>query len=478
MNPTGPTSSATAIARALRAREISAREVVELCIARIEQVNPALNAVVGKRYAAARAEAIDADARLGKGDPAPLLGVPCTVKEFLSVRGMPHTAGLPSRREVIAEVDATVVARLQEAGAIVLGVTNAPEGGLWHETNNPVHGRTSNPHDLRRTTGGSSGGEAAILAAGGVPFGIGSDTGGSLRIPAGFCGVVSHKPTAGLVPMTGHFPAPPGTPEDIPSVVGPMARTVEDLWTVLRLVAGPDGVDPLCREVPLVGNLEDHDWSEVEVYPLPTNGRFRPRPEVASAVHKAALALEARGARVREWPGPDISGAFEAWVELLSASGKSYADLISGGEDLGLLREWARWAVGRSGHSGGVLAVLSTERLLSGRVGSEERLAAARELRVAFARTVGPRGLVIHPVYPRTAPRHRAIALRDPRDVGCTTLFNVCEGPVTVVRVDTDRRGLPVGVQIAGAPGADVLTLAAARVCETLFGAPAPVDPR
>lgn len=475
MNPTGPLSSAVSLMRALRAREISSVEVIDAHIDRIEQVNPRLNAVVGKRYEQARQEAKAADARLGKGDPAPLLGVPFTVKEFVAVHGMPQTAGILARRHVVADRDATVVKRLQEAGAIVLGVTNAPEGGLWHETNNPVHGRTRNPHDLRRTTGGSSGGEAAIIAAGGAPFGIGSDTGGSLRIPAAFCGIVSHKPTGGLVPMTGHFPEPPAGPFDVPSVTGPLARTVDDLWLLLRLIAGPDGEDPWCRTLPLEESIDRHDWTEVDVYAVPTNGTFRPQREVESAVHKVALALAERGARLREWRGPDLAGAFEAWTAILAASGKSYFEIVAP-NGVNLLPEWARWALGRSTHSGGVLAILSMERLISGRLG-EEHVAAARALRAQFIEAVGPRGLVIHPVYPRTAPFHRAIALRDPRHVGCTTLFNVTEGPATVVRVDTDRRGLPVGVQIGGIPGADALTLAAAKVCEVQFGAPAPIEP-
>ncbi|MEQ1569750.1 MAG: amidase, partial [Myxococcota bacterium] len=324
--------SATALVEALAAGRCSPVEVVDAAIARIEEVNGALNAVVATRFAEAREEARVAERRLRAGERLPLLGVPCTVKEFLAVRGMPHTAGIAHRRRVVADRDATVVRRVRAAGAIVLGVTNAPEGGLWPETNNPVHGRTHNPHDLARTPGGSSGGEGAILAAGGVPFGLGSDVGGSVRIPAHFCGICSHKPTGGTVPATGHFPHPPGVRDasgwlDRPMGIGPMARTVADLRRVLAVIAGPDGLDPQCDQ-----RLEldaEVDWSKLEVVAMPTNGTFRPTRETEAAVHQSALALVERGAKLRPWRGPDLSRGFEQWAAVLAASGETYADLVT-----------------------------------------------------------------------------------------------------------------------------------------------------
>jgi fatty acid amide hydrolase 2 len=487
--------SATELGQRFRDGALTPIEALESCIARIEQVNPMLNAVVATRYGAARGEALEAGARIGAGDAPPLCGVPITIKEFLGVRGLPNTGGLAHRRAVVAERDATVVGRLRRAGAVVLGVTNAPEGGLWHETNNPVWGRTRNPHDPARTSGGSSGGEGAILAAGGSPLGIGSDTGGSVRIPAGFCGIASHKPTGGLVPATGHYPPAPGGVEDVPMVIGPMARSVADLRIALSVIAGPDGVDPQCRArealpVPLrsssggPGEAGAVDWGAVTVYAVPTNGRFRPDPEVEATVHKVAAALEARGARLRDWDGPGLAAAFEAWAALMAEIGGTYREIVAPHRSMvlplrgSLLMEALRWPAGRSQHTGGVLAILALEAALGLAPGRAERAAAARELRVAFDRAVRPNGLVIHPVYPRTAPRHRAIAARNPLDVGCTTLFNVTESPVTVVRAGTDPRGMPIGVQIAGARGADLLTLAAAEAVEAVLGAPAPIDPR
>ena len=197
----------------------------------------------------------------------PLLGVPCTIKEFLKTSGMPHTGGLAWMADGVADTDATVTARIKAAGAIILGVTNIPEGGLWMETYNSIYGRTRNPWDLRRTSGGSSGGEAALISTGASPFGIGSDVGGSIRIPAAFCGTVGHKPSGGLVPNTGHFPA------DVPDgaggylCTGPMTRTVDDAWLVLKVLAGPDGQDPACRPMAL-GDPAAVDISKLRVLPM------------------------------------------------------------------------------------------------------------------------------------------------------------------------------------------------------------------
>ncbi len=475
------TLSARQLSARLRAGAVSAVEVVRTHIHRIEQVNPALNALVADRFEAALDEARAADVRLAS-DPSspPLLGVPCTIKEVIGVRGMPHTAGIWARRHQQATTDATVVRRLKRAGAIVLGVSNAPEGGLWHETSNPVYGRTHNPHDLWRTPGGSSGGEGALVAAGATPFGLGSDTGGSIRIPAGFCGVAGHKPTGGWVPNTGHYPHAPDTDDPV-MVIGPLARSATDLWTLLCILCGPDGIDPLCgRDSGADPDDPDGiDWSEVTVMPLPEVGAMVVRPEVRAAVHRAARLLSERGARIAPYSGPDLSQAFALWSAMLTESGASYAEILRPDATSSIQGELLRWPLGRSHHAGGVLALMGIEAALARLPGSTEALAqSARQLRVDFHVAIGPRTVVVHPVYPRAAPRHRGMVLRDPRDVGCTTAFNLTESPVTVVPVDVDRNGLPIGVQLAGRRGSDALTIAAAVAIEADLGQALPTDPR
>ena len=204
------TASMQELAAAVQARQISPVELLEAHMARVLQVNPVINALVADRFAAAQEEAQRAENQLMRRSERttlpPLCGVPCSVKEFYGVHGMPNSGGLVARRHVRAPRDAEAVRRLRAAGAIVMGVTNVPEGGMWMETYNHLYGRTNNPWDVRRTAGGSSGGEAALVGSGASPFGLASDLGGSIRIPAAFCGVVGHKPTGRLVPNTGSWP--------------------------------------------------------------------------------------------------------------------------------------------------------------------------------------------------------------------------------------------------------------------------------
>ena len=465
-------ASALELAGQIRRREVSPSEVLEAHITRIEAVNPSLNAVVVPAYERARARAREHDEALMRSAPEglpPLFGVPCTLKEFVAVEGLPCTGGIAARRHVRAEANAPVVDRLLAAGANPMGLTNAPEGGLWHETNNPIYGRTSNPWDLHRTPGGSSGGEGAIIAAGGSPFGVGSDTGGSIRMPAAFCGIAGHKPTGGMVPNTGHFPEPP-VARLAALTMGPMARRASDLGTLLRILAGPDGTDPQCVPYEL-GDPDAVDWSQVRVMVLEDNGRSPVRPEVRAGVHKAAIALVDRGATLATHPLPDLSRAFDAWVALLSEGPASLDELVTEGAGAKLWRQLARFPRGRASHTGGVLVLLLLERLLK-RMPSDlsDLVDHAVALRDQVNEAIGPHGLLLHPPFPRTAPRHRGMLLRRPWDVGCTTLFNVCESPVTVVPVDTGPKGLPVSVQVVGAKGRDHLTIAAGQVLEEAYG--------
>jgi fatty acid amide hydrolase 2 len=467
--------SAVELAAAVRRREVSPVELLEVHLARIDEVDPALNAVVVKRYEAARHEAQAAERRVrAGGELPPLLGVPCTVKEFIAVEGLPHTGGLRVRQHVRAARNAPIVDRLQAAGAVVMGTTNAPEGGLWHETNNRVYGRTSNPHDLGRTSGGSSGGEGAIVAAGGSPFGIGSDVGGSIRIPAAFCGVYGHKPTHGLIPNTGHFPDAPREPY---MACGPLARSARDLMPLLRVLAGPDGQDPHARHVAL-GDPDRVDLTGLVVFPMPTNGSASVRPEMQSAVMDAARALQDRGARIRELEVKKLRRAFEIWVTLMADIGVAYDELVTDGGRVPLAREFARWARGRSRHTGAVLAMVGLERVmhrLPNRAAHMRQLAA--ELQSELAAALGGTGVILHPPFSRVAPKHRTIGMGNPTDVGVTAIFNILGLPVTVAPIGT-HAGMPTAVQVIGGLGNDHLTIAAAMALEDTFGRWAPVDPK
>ncbi len=467
--------SATELAARVKNGDVRPSQLLEAHLDRIEQVNPAINAVVQKRYDAARAEAVEADAALHRsGDVGPLHGVPCTVKEFVAVEGLQHTGGLAIRRGVSARTDATVVERLREAGAIVMGTTNAPEGGLWHETHNTVYGRTSNPHDLYRTSGGSSGGEGAIVAAGGSPFGIGSDVGGSIRIPAAFCGIFGHKPTHGLVPNTGHFPPAPPEPY---MAMGPMTRSARDLMPILRVLAGPDGEDAQAREWAL-HDPDAVDLSGLTIYPLPTNGQASISAPVQSAVMDAATALQNRGARIGELQVDKLRHAFTIWATLMSDLGIAYDDLVTDGGVVPLGRELRRWLRGRSRHTGAVLAMIGIERALHRLPDQTDRMRQlASDLQSELEVALGDTGVLLHPPFSRIAPHHRTIGIGNPTDAGVTAVFNILQFPVTVAPIGT-HRGLPTAVQIIGRRGNDHLTIAVAQALEDAFGGWQPVSPR
>jgi amidase len=298
---------ATAAAGMLRRRELSSRELTELLLARIDAANPALNAVVELRREAALREAGAADEATARGgEVGPLHGVPMTIKEAFNVAGLHTTWGNPAFREFVADADATVVRRLRQAGAIIVGKTNvAFMLGDYGQTANQLHGVTGNPWDSARTPGGSSGGAAAALSAGMTFLEYGSDLVGSIRVPASFCGVYGLKPSVGTVPLTGFQPpGPPAEPSELTamSAVGPLGRSARDLRAALRVTGGPEGPAakawswalPPPRHTRLrdfrVGVVLDHDRAPVS-------------SEVAAPLSDAVDALARAGATVVEgWP--------------------------------------------------------------------------------------------------------------------------------------------------------------------------------
>jgi fatty acid amide hydrolase len=306
---------ATMIARG----EISSVEAVEAYIERIEQVNPRLNAVVVKRYDAARSEAKEADERVACGEAVgPLHGVPITIKEALDLVDTPSTFGLPSRANLLAHEDDLYVARMREAGAIILGKTNVSQLLYYIESDNPVYGRTNNPWSLDRSPGGSSGGQAAIIAAGGSPLGLATDLGGSIRVPATFCGIAGIKPTAGRTPDAGRYSQHPGE-RAIMSQVGVLARRVSDVALGLEIINGGRNPEEL-PSMPL-GNTEAVDLSQVRVAFYTDDGTFKVAPAVQRAVLEAAEMLRDQGAVVTAWSPPEVQHAVDLFFGILSADG-------------------------------------------------------------------------------------------------------------------------------------------------------------
>lgn len=315
-------SSATAgqLASAIAAGEISSVEAVDAAIGRIERLDGPINAVVVRDFDRARAAAKAADAALARGERRPLLGVPMTVKDSHNVAGLPTTWGLESARDFIADTDAVGVARLKAAGAVIVGKTNIPPNlGDW-QSNNPVYGRTRNPLDLERSPGGSSGGGAAALAAGMIPLEYGSDIGGSIRIPAAFCGVFGHKPSFDLIPQRGH--TPPGVDGDgVPlAVVGPLARSAEDLDLALGILAGPAGREAAGYSVGLPAarhaKLADYRVLMLTHHPMAPVSR-----EIVAALDVLAGKLDDAGAEVAHESDllPDLAASHGVYQGILGA---------------------------------------------------------------------------------------------------------------------------------------------------------------
>jgi fatty acid amide hydrolase len=308
--------------------ECSALEAVEAHIGRIESVNRSLNAVVAPRFDEARSEARTADRARADGQPLGRLhGVPITIKESLDVAGLPTTLGLRSRARTIAQRDDPYVARLRACGAIVLGKTNVSQLTFFIESDNPLYGRTNNPWNLKRSPGGSSGGQAAIVAAGGSPFGLGTDLGGSIRVPASFCGIAGMKPTAGRCPE----PSPAGLLAGETSVVsqtGVLARDVADVILAIDCING--GRNPSVEPPRPLGDPYAVDVAGLRIGYYQRAGWLEPAPAVARAVEEAAGVLHQIGARVVPFSPPYPDHAEDLFYGILSADGGAGAIALLG----------------------------------------------------------------------------------------------------------------------------------------------------
>jgi amidase len=451
-------ASACEIARAIRTKQVSSREAVTACIARIERVNPLLNAVVATRFEAALDDADVADAASARG---PLHGVPITIKDSFDTADLVSTWGTPGRKGFVPAADATAVARLRAAGAIVLGKTNTPEFTLGFETVNAIYGRTHNPYDLARTPGGSSGGAAAIVAAGGVPLDLGSDTGGSIRLPAHFCGIAGIRPTAGRVSRAGHAVGP-GTATDALTTIGPLARRVEDLALALALIAGPDECDPFLAPVPL-GDPAAVSLDGLRVAVFTDNGISGADAAVVDAVHAAGKALAEAGSRVVGYCPPTVARTEPLFMTVF---------VIDGGPAIRQLLDSAGTRAEDSVLAGfaGLPALGGIERV---RVIAEwDRFRADL---LAETRDVD---LLVCPPNAHAALLHGEVDAKI-RAFSHTMTWNLAGWPGAVVRAGTSPEGLPIGVQLVAKPWREDVALAAAACIERAFGGwrPAPEIP-
>jgi amidase len=451
-------ASASELARAIREREVSSAEVVEAYFARIAEVNPKVNAVVLLTEEAARARAKEADEALARGEVwGPLHGVPVTIKDAFEMAGVVSAGGTKGRASFVPAEDATGVKRYKQAGAVLLGKTNTPEISLAFESDNLVYGRTKNPYDETRTPGGSSGGEGAAVASGMSPLGLGSDAGGSIRVPAHFCGIAGIKPTSGRTARTGHFPPMGGLLDSIWQI-GPLARKVEDLVLALPLLCGNDWRDPTVVPAPL------GDPSEVNVKGLRVafhtdNGIVAPTEEVARATRDAAQVLRDAGAEVVEARPPVPSNAYEMLLGLYGAdngAGLRMLLRLSGTDEPHALMKR-------------LLEILSEVKLSTAELtGLVFQLDMWRSQMLSFMRDYD---LVLCPPCAREAMPHGTTFDDDNQLIFVyTMLYNLTGWPGVVVRAGATAGGIPVGTQLVARPWREDVALACALEVERATG--------
>lgn len=454
--PDDPTLwSATRLQAALRSRDLSSRELLGAFSERMERLNPALNAIVTTDLERAEARAHRADEAATRGSwLGPLHGLPFTVKDAIETGGIRSTGGAPQLADHVPEVDAPAVARLSDAGGIVFGKTNAPTWSADFQTHNALFGTTNNPWDVDRTTGGSSGGSAAAVASGMTSFELGTDIGGSVRIPASFCGVFSHKPSFGLVPQRGYLDHVGGGTIDADiNVFGPLARSTEDLELLMSVLVGPLADDaaawrlelPVARSTELAG-LRIGTWLDDPAAAVDSS--------VGDVLARAVDAFVAAGASVtHDRPALDMQDMFALFLGLTGAAASlsmepATSDFVGIGH-----REWL-----------------------------ELRIEQAR-IRTVWADWFTRHDILLCPVMPMAAIVHdtsgpfmerTTLINGQPRaHMECaawTGLVGVAYLPATVIPVGLTQTGLPVGMQVVGPYLGDLTSLQAGKLLSEVLG--------
>jgi Asp-tRNA(Asn)/Glu-tRNA(Gln) amidotransferase A subunit family amidase len=457
--------AAVSMAEQIRKKKISPIELVDAHLKQIEKLNPKLNAFVHVDAERARraAEAAEAEVISNK-KLGPLHGVPISIKSSIAVAGLRCESGTRLRAGFVSAQDAPLVARLRAAGAIVLGVTNTPEFLMAWETDNVLHGRTNNPWDLERTPGGSSGGEAAAIAAGMSAGGVGSDGGGSIRVPAHFSGICGLKPTPGRIPATGHYPESAG-PFALIGVVGPMARTVADLKVLFEVMQGPDCGDTCAAPVPLRWPSEA-EARRLRVGYFEDDGRTPVTPETRAAVCTAAEGLRSAGFQVEPFHREGLEEARQLWHQLfVVAGGMLLRPMFKGREaDLSpILKQFLEWSAAEPALTGETLLQVWIER---------------DRLRARFLEQMQRYPILLCPAAAIPAFRHGE---RSWQVDGSTVnyldawsymeFFNLLGNPAAVVPVGHSSEGLPIGVQIVGEPWEEEQVLSVAAALEKECGA-------
>jgi len=452
----------------VRSKQVSPVDLVAAHLARIETLNPKINAFVeiaadaAMRQARARESAVMREEELGA-----LHGLPISIKSSMEVAGMRCESGTKLRAARVAPNDAPLVERLRAAGGIVLGTTNTPEFLMAWETDNLLYGRTNNPWDLSRTAGGSSGGEAAAIASGCSAGGVGSDGGGSIRVPAHFCGICGLKPTPGRVPATGHFPQSVGPFASL-GVVGPMARSAADLKLLFGVMQGPDVGDPSAAPVPLgwpAWACEKASRKAIRIGYFEDDGRTAVSGEICAAVRKAADLLRSAGFEVEQFRPEGLDKVRDLWWKFFAIAGAMLlGPMLKGHEDnlSPILREFNSWVAAEPPHTAQSLLNSWIQRDI---------------IRVQFFEQMERFPVLLCPVASIPAFRHGERAWQvDGQTVKYLDAWSYCEWfnllgmPGAAVPITMSNDGLPIGVQIVARAWEEEAVLSVAEILESERG--------
>jgi Asp-tRNA(Asn)/Glu-tRNA(Gln) amidotransferase A subunit family amidase len=452
------------ITRGLRAGKFQAIDLVEAHLKNIARLQPQLNAFAHLDEFNAIAQAQQADAqRRANAHLGPLHGVPITLKSSLDVANWPCPAGSQLRKSHIPSTDAPLAQRLKSASAILLGNTNTPENLMCYETDNALQGRTSNPWNLEYSAGGSSGGEAAAIASGCSAGGVGSDGGGSIRVPAHFCGIVGLKPTPGRVPATGHFPPSDGAFPWL-GVVGPMARTVADVRALFEVLRGPDPGDPLSAAIAPPPSLSGKSVNSLRIGILETSALGLFTPETDTAVQNAATALTKRGFHLEPIELRELPQALDRWWFFFGPTvAHLFRATISAANESQLSPQFREYLAA---------AEADPQPTLDHLINS---CAARDRIRASILRQMADVPILLSPVSSAPAFRHGAGTWFGPsgyrETMRAAQWLNLVGFPAISVPAAFSSEGLPIGIQLIGRPNEEELLLEVAAIFEEERGA-------
>jgi fatty acid amide hydrolase 2 len=447
-------------------------------IDRIKEVNPMLNCVVAERFDQARREAQAADDLIRSGTipdetlarEKPFLGVPFTTKDCIAVKGMIHTSGLVKRRNCIAEDDADAIACLRAAGAYPIALTNVSELCMWWESANTLHGRSSNPYNTNHIVGGSSGGEGCLQGAAGSAFGIGSDIGGSIRMPSFFNGVFGHKPSKFVVSNNGQYPAPITTEQTSFLGIGPICRRAEDLLPLLKVIAGKNAPELRLDEPVDIKQVQfyyqDCDMGSVGVSPV--------HHEIKELFGKISLHLEkAHAIKTKKVAIQRFRKSGPIWfANMKTPHGPSFQEQLANLEgSINPYMELVKWCFRRSDHTFiGIVTALADKG--GCKYGDDKHTYLVEErgkLRRDMEDLLGDDGVFLYPTHPTAAPFHNEPLVK-PFNFSYTAIINVLGFPATNIPMGLNSEGLPIGIQVVAKTKNDRLCLAVARELEKAFG--------